>query len=144
MTFLLNESDKTCSIKYNKNAKNAIFIPRSIRYKSNEYIITKINNHSFQNSMLIKTISFPIKSELQTIDKFAFAYSSIENILIPSSITEICEKAMFNCKSLKSIQFYDDSKLQTIGEYAFSKSSLESIIITSQVKKNWSKCILSM
>lgn len=134
ISFVLNENNKTCAIKKNIYSSNNIFIPKSIYYKSNEYIITSINEHSFNNSKNIKSITFSNDSAIQLIGNFSFAYSSIENITIPSKVVKICKKAMYNCKSLTSIQLNDDSQLRSIDEYAFSGSSLNSISIPSHVK----------
>ena len=68
------------------------------------------------------------------IGSYAFTYSSLTSITIPSSVTSIGYEALSNCYSLTSVIFEDNSQLTSIGGYAFAYcSKLTSIIIPSSV-----------
>ena len=74
-------------------------------------------------------------SQLQIIEKYAFAETSIASISIPDSITKI-EKASFDfCSKLEKVDMSQKSKLTFIGEHAFNYTSLKSIYIPSSVKE---------
>lgn len=77
---------------------------------------------------------FPQNSELETIEKYAFFYSSIDNIVFPSKLKKICESAFESYRNLKSVDFQPNSELQIIEKNAFTKSGIESFTIpTSDV-----------
>lgn len=146
---LLNDDDfkysvdtntKTASISKCLNPVSEVIIPYSITYNSEEYIITSIAEGAFQNSQNIKTILFPTNTKVQIIGKLSFAESSIENILIPSSVTKICQKAFYKCKKLKIVDFESNSKITTIGKDAFRESSIDELRIPSSVRKLKSGC----
>lgn len=133
-TFILNEEEKTAGVFRYTSKSDTVIIPRSIVYESKEFVVTKIHEQSLMKSNTIKTIHFPENSELIVIEKNSFACSSIENMIIPSSVFLIEEKAFFNCKKLKRIEFSENSKLKKIEKNAFESSSLESISIPSSVE----------
>ena len=62
-----------------------------------------------------------------------FIDSTIENVIIPVSVTEISREAFYNCKSLKSIIFAPGSKLEQIRTGAFRNTRIESVTIPSSV-----------
>ena len=88
--YSINYEDNTASIIELHPTMYEIIIPRSINYESTEYTITSILEKSIQ-SPNIKSIQFPLDSELQTIEKNAFYYSKIERFTIPSSLTDLKE-----------------------------------------------------
>lgn len=61
-----------------------VFIPRSVNFCSQDYIITKIAEESFVANLNIKSINFSEDSELLSIGKNAFSYSNLETLFIPS------------------------------------------------------------
>lgn len=77
---------------------------------------------------------------VQIIGKLSFAESSIENIVIPSNVTKICQKAFYKCKKLKIFAFESNSKIITIGKDAFRESSIDELLIPSSVRKLKSNC----
>ena len=116
-----------------------IHVPYSIKYESNEYIITSILGYAFQNAPA-KSIQFAPNSNIKIIEVGAFSNSSIESITIPSQTTQIDDFVFIDCLQLKQIQLTNNSKLKKIGSYAFTNTQIESITITSQLielKKEW-------
>ena len=87
--YSINFDNKTASV-IKSNQLNKIVIPRSITYKSTEYIVTKISEDSFENSP-VKSIEFPEDSNIQKIEKFAFSFSLLQSLTIPSSLVDLEE-----------------------------------------------------
>ena len=72
---------------------------------------------------------------MQTIGKFAFAYSSIEEVFIPSTVSKICEYAFYKCQNLTKVEIPQNSNLEAIEKRVFSKTKIEEIFIPSTVSK---------
>ncbi len=82
--------------------------------------IKKINEYAFYGNKFLKTVYMP--ESLETIDKYAFAESAVENILFPGTFAEakhIGDYAFYNCKNILSIDLSYLNKLSYIGEFAF-------------------------
>ncbi|KAK8892795.1 hypothetical protein M9Y10_030038 [Tritrichomonas musculus] len=86
--FSLNEKEKTASVIGYLSNHYDIFIPQSIKNNDQEYIITSINESSFECSY-ISSIKFPPNSELQKIERDAFKHTKIESISIPSHVSKL-------------------------------------------------------
>lgn len=67
------------------------------------------------------------------ISNLSFTDSSITDIFIPPSVTQIGKGAFSSCNNLKSITFSSKSNLEIIESHAFAFSSLETITIPSKV-----------
>lgn len=89
LSYVINKNDNTAIVVNCTSSKSDIIIPRSIIYESTEYFVTKIYKNAFFLNKKIKSIQFPIDSELQSIEEFSFAGSSLESITIPSSVVEL-------------------------------------------------------
>lgn len=132
LVYLLNKENYTaCVIDYDMISTN-IYIPRSIIYQAQEYIITGIGECTFKDSK-IETFQFAEDSQLQIIGKGSFAYSLVKNIIIPSHVITICEESFCFCQNLQSVEFLSDSELQTIEKDAFNSSSIKSLTIPSSI-----------
>ena len=108
--FILDKNNKTCSL-YNTSGKNDhIIIPRSINYKDQEYIVTSITKINQDFTPKVKSIQFPSDSEVRTIKPMALAFSFLESLEIPASITEFKENWLYGTKYLTQIKV-----AQTIG-----------------------------
>lgn len=84
--YQLDFETNTAKVINSPDAKGDIIIPKSIKYKSNEFIINEIGSKSFYKNKKIKTIDFPIDSELRIINKKAFSSSSLETLILPSKL----------------------------------------------------------
>lgn len=91
ISYIINEDDKTASVYQCISEKDEILIPKSIKYKGNAYLITKILEDSFQSTYNLKTITFSEDSELQTIEKNSFRYSHLEKISFPANLINLEE-----------------------------------------------------
>ena len=135
--FKLDSDNHIAFIFSCKPCKSNIFIPRSIKYKATEYLVTSILKQSFERSFYhknnIQSIKFDPNSELHTIGKNAFAGTQIKEIILPIHVQRICEGCFMNCSSLKKVEFQENSELQIIEKDAFALSSIECLIIPSSV-----------
>ena len=131
--YSINDKEKiACVIGCNKSI-NDIYIPRSIKYESKEFIVTSIFSFAFQDYKNLKKIEFSNESKLQIIGCHSFDGTSIESIKIPSSVTEIGNGSFYLCKKLQKIEINEDSNLQKIGSEAFYSTLIEEITIPSKL-----------
>lgn len=129
-------------------AKNllAISIPVSV---------TTIEPHAFYGCSNLKSIKFSKKTT--SIGKMAFAYSALEDVVLPDGITTLGDMAFAYCEKLKSVSlpnsiskfgnnvFKDCTALENvrfaeglkvIGDYAFSGcKSIKTIVIPNSIKR---------
>jgi hypothetical protein len=70
---------------------------------------------------------------LTRIESEAFYESSLESILIPSSVEILGSSSFSYCESLSPIRIESNSRLRRIEPKAFWKSSLQSILISSTI-----------
>lgn len=89
LLYALDENEKKAGVFRNVSAKGDIFIPKSITYNSEEFLIIQIFDESFVNDQNINFIQFPENSKLIIIDKHVFSFSSIEKICFSSHVIEI-------------------------------------------------------
>lgn len=94
--------------------------------------IKRIGRHSFQNCSQLKTVIFNSDSKLYSIEKFAFDNSSIEEIKIPSNVTQIQKCAFSSCK-INHIDFSQNNKLKRIEKFAFAMSFIEEFSLPQHI-----------
>ena len=150
--FLLDNDDKTACVIGNDSAKGDVFIPRSIEHDKKEFIIKNFFKDSFKNSTKIKSIRFSPDSSIQSIEKDAFANSSIVRIELPSSLCDLKEGWCRKTPNLRSVTvmpksnhfMYIDNKMlvgksdQKSDEYdclLFVRRDIENISIPSFIKR---------
>lgn len=89
ISFELDFEKHTAAVTNSPNARENIFLPRSINYQSKEYLITEIKAESFKNNYFIFSIDFPEDSVIRKIGEKAFSNSTLEKITIPASLDEL-------------------------------------------------------
>lgn len=94
--------------------------------------INEIAPYTFYKSNLKKIIFFE-NSELQKIGNYAFSQSKIEEIFIPSNVTQIQKSAFELCQNLTRIEFPNDSKLNSIESFVFRETSIKKISLPSSL-----------
>ena len=133
LTFNINTIDRKAEvIGMNKKSK-LIFVPRTITFQGNQYLVTKICERAFSHTIL-KKIEFASNSGIEYIGKDAFSFSKLERITIPQHVKVIDEFAFTFCKKLKSVIFECQSELYQINKEAFAFSTLEHIHIPANVE----------
>ena len=78
--------------------------------------VTLIGQYAFYDCAALNSVEVPENSQLQSVEKYAFAYTS------------------GSTKSLKIIDFTQAQQLQTIGDYTFNYSGLENILLPSSLQ----------
>lgn len=80
-----------------------------------------IPDEAFKNANSLKTVIF--KEGLKHIGNSAFANCGIDELVIPSTVIEICANAFNDNNQLQKLTFAEVSNLTTIGDYAFYNCS---------------------
>ena len=101
--YSLNDKDNTAIITENRLLTRDIFIPRSVKYESTEYIITSIQQSAFANCNLTITFKFASDSEVRTIEEKAFSDSTIQYLEIPASVTDLKDGWCYEANELKQV-----------------------------------------
>lgn len=140
ISYELDQINHTAKIIKSLNSEGDLFIPQSINYESQEYIIISINEDSFQENSRITSISFHDNSFIKIIGRNAFESTIIETISIPDSVTQIEEYSFIWCKSLKTINISENSNLNSIGPRSFVDTPIETIFFPQKLEnleKGW-------
>ena len=90
---------------------------------------TRIAKKAFAGFGGLRQVTLP--EGLQEIGDFAFAYSGIEEVICPTSLRTIDQKAYLHCKSLSSFQLNED--IEAIGDEAFADSGLGKLRIPASI-----------
>ncbi len=70
-----------------------------------------------------------IPEGVERIDSYAFAMlTALEEVVLPSTLTDIAYGAFYNCTSLKTITFSGENNLKLINKSAFENCALEGIL----------------
>ena len=85
------------------HASNQFVVPRSINYKSDEYLITSISGFINEKNPNVKTVKFDKNSKVTTIYQNAFSSLYIEEIYFPDSLSELKERWCNNTSKLSEI-----------------------------------------
>lgn len=131
LSFELNDSNLTAEVTKSPDAKGDIFIPRSIRYQSKDYLVISIQKKSFKNNNYIFSIDFPEDSLIRKIGKKAFSYSSLERIKIPDSLEDLEEGWCDETSYLTQISLHPNNK-----RYKFLNNDKQIIISKSDIDNN--------
>ena len=105
--------------------------------------LTVIEKYSFANCNSLTTINLSLS--INKIEEYAFYHCCLNEITIPSAITEICDYAFaYNGKaknvlinpdsweitpSLKNIKFTEGTTIYRIGKYAFASNIIDELIL---------------
>lgn len=135
LSFILDETTKGASVYQDLGTHDTIVIPRSIKFKGQEYIVKKILENAFSDSPNIKKIFIPDDSEIEIFENYSFSNTDIDSITIPIHTKSLGKHCFSNCKKLTTITFPEGCKLENIDEYAFSSSSIKEIVIPKSVTK---------
>ena len=77
--------------------------------------------------------SVAVPEGVEAIGDRWFAGSLVEDVRIPSSVTEIGAGAFYACSHLKAVVFAEDSMLEKMGKKCFCESGLEEVTIPRRV-----------
>lgn len=88
-----------------------------------------IGYDTFEHCTSLTSIDLP--DTLKTLDIWAFAYTGLTGVTMPSSMRDIKLYAFAYCKNLKYVTLNDG--LKTIGDSAFIESALQTLVIPDSV-----------
>ena len=95
--------------------------------------LKKTGYSTFKDCKSLKHITLP--DGMEVIEKNCFSKSGIEEITIPSTVTEIAEDAFSWTQNLKKVVFAENSVIEKIGGSAFERSGLESFASPGSLKE---------
>ena len=133
-SYKIDKLDKKAAAFSYLNENGDAFIPRSIQYQGEEYLITSILDDPDGTKKIIKTIRFDDNSQIKIIGKRSFNESLLKCILIPSTVEVIGNSSFMKCKELETVKFSQDSQLILIEPQAFELSGIKEISIPSNTK----------
>ena len=87
------------------------------RTPAKEASFSYLGKNALRGCTLFKSVT--ITGLTPYISKYAFAESQVEEVIIPSSVLTIQERAFFNCAQLKSVSCKGDMKITSIEDSAF-------------------------
>ena len=119
VSYKLNNKNKTAEVVKSPDAHGDILIPRSIKYKSIEYLIIGIGNSAFEKNKKIQSITFPNDSEISYIESYSIQETKIKQIKIPDSVIKIGFNAFCECEDLITIEISPNSKLTSFTPSTF-------------------------
>ena len=125
LSFIIR-SDHAIVSRCRENVTGTVEIPATVKGKP----VTALAENSFSNCEVSEVI---VPDGVIYIGHYAFSYSSIETVSLPSSLEEIGESAFRDCYNLAQITLPEG--LEYIGNSAFVNcGKLESIRIPASVK----------
>ena len=109
LIFELND-DKTASIAGHDSLHSDLIIPRSIQYNEQEFIVTRIKKDSFNHIYDLTSIQFPLDSEVQIIEEKSFYDCHVKKILLPPSITKLCDGWIHSDSGVKKVKMISNNQ----------------------------------
>ena len=108
ITYIFNKERKTAEVaKIGEKCKTAD-IPASIYHEGEEYTVTKIMYHSFNECPYLTSVTIP--NTVTEISPWAFSGCiGFEEITIPASVKVICANAFEGCWGLKRVIILADT-----------------------------------
>ena len=138
--YLINQKDETASAIGVSYVSNYIYIPRSIKYESKEYVVTSVSNCAFTSQLRIKLIKFGQDSEIWMIESNALAISKVEQFYLPASVIELKEGWCRYTVDLKQVEIdprnprYSDIKNDGYDIFVFAVRDITEALIPSYIK----------
>ena len=135
MCFDLNKENKTATFVQDPNYVyqylGDIVIPEKISVDNVEYTVTGIGEYAFFYTKGLTSVSFP--ESIETIGTYAFSYSAITEINVPSKVKVLEPYVFSDCNELEKVTLPEG--LEEIKAYAFyACKTLKSITLPSTLK----------
>ncbi len=123
----LNNEEKTAEVTYGAtNYTYSVTIPKTIVSKNVTYTVKTIGKSAFSGCYSLYSVDIP--STVISIGESAFSGSGLASIIIPSSVTEIKDKAFASCPYLLEVEI--PYNVISIGNNAFNGCDhLRSVIL---------------
>ena len=112
--------------------------------------VRELCDRCFQGCLKLDSVTFGPSSSLERIGVEAFAdiwdeygehyFCNIEDISIPDSVRELCDRCFRGCRSLRRVNFGPSSSLERIGVSCFEDSGVEEVSIPDGVRELCDNC----
>lgn len=113
VTYNLYENKKRAIIIKSQKAKNDVFIPRNVTYKSENYDIIGIGDKAFVGTK-ITSLSFSIDSVVMIIGNSAFDGSSLATLIIPKNFRKFNNLWCKGANELNEIEVEEHNRFFSI------------------------------
>ena len=100
-----------------------------------------IEESAFYFCYQLQRIDIPKDSKLQTIGDYAFSYSKINSMIIPSSVTLIGENVFSSCNQLYIIEI-NNNEIMSMYHTAFKNCKNILLMISNSLFEKWNLYIL--
>ena len=127
LVFLIDKNQRTASVIDFYSINHELIIPSTINHENIEYPVIRISKFAFKSSYDLKSLKFPVNSQVQIIQDSAFYFSEIRSIFIPASLTNLEEGWCNNAEKLNEIKISPKNPRYAVfdDKYIISKSSIE-------------------
>lgn len=117
------------SVLYNKNLTILLKYPpfKIAKHYQVPSTVKTIDAYAFNNVKYLELISLP--DGLELIKEYAFFGSSLKEVTIPKTVSEISLSTFENCTNLHKVFFEEGSILQIIGMKAFANTVIKNITL---------------
>lgn len=114
---------------YTSNTVDDVIVPRFYDTAT----VVGVANFGLQNNDKIKSVDFMEAPDLEKIGMYGFSgCSSLESVVVPSSITSIGVSAFRNCTALKTAEYYGNSNSVSV-EAFYGCSALEKVRLSARL-----------
>lgn len=103
----LNIDNYTAKVIKQPDTNDTVFIPRSVEFEGNKFIIKTLGSFSLKNA---KSVTFPNDSEVESFESSSFYLSEINKLQIPSSLKYLKDGWCDKLKGLTQIEISPDNK----------------------------------
>ena len=96
----------------------------------------------FVPSARLSHLTFGMSTQLSVIGYEAFfgGAPNLETVIIPGTVSQLCDKCFQECPNLRCVMFDMPSQLLVIGAAAFARTAIEEIVLPDSVYELGSKC----
>jgi hypothetical protein len=116
-------------------ARSTLYLAsRSIKEYNVPPSVKTIGGYVFYQCNQLTKLEIDPKSRLETIGRFAFAFSQIRGIDVPATVKRIDDDCFANCSQLTSVRFAAKSVLESIGHRAFGLTKIELFAAPASLK----------
>ncbi len=96
---ILSEKTAEVSGEVRSVCKGRVEIPNIVKHNNKTYTVVGIGSQAFYNQKELKEVVVP--KTVQYIDKMAFGFSGLTEVIIPGDNVKVKDDAFINCKNLR-------------------------------------------
>lgn len=112
------------------------FARRDISFASIPSFIKIICQYAFQFCRYLKMVDISPDSQIEEIEEYSFAKSSLGQFFIPRKLTKVDKYAFDECNNLQIVEFDENWTLTSLDLAWFNGSSLNVVMIPAKLRNN--------